>query len=147
MEISKWDMIKYALFNGVTYNAIEVTLIAIIGSVHLMGGEVYSWFLWLVFAAAALWTVLASTHDAQDEARDLVLEREVFITDFVIGALFLLALSTMTMQYGLQFGAIFFVAAIQNLRYSAMAYDWLEEEDHDRRKRERESGGDNVPRV
>jgi len=132
MEVSKWDMIKYSVINGATYNAIEVTLIAIIGGVHLMGEEVYSWFLWLALAAAAVWTVLASTHDAQDEAHELVLEREVYITDFLMGAFFLLMLSTMTMQYGLQFGAIFFVAAIQNLRYSAMAYDWLQREKHDR---------------
>ena len=122
-------MIKHALLNGIVYNGIEVTLIAIIGAVHLMGGEVYPWFLWLAFAAAALWTVLASTHDAQDEARELVVYREVFVTDFLMGAFLLLVLSTLTMQYGLQYGSIFFIAAIQNLRYSAMAYDWIREED------------------
>lgn len=130
--MSKRNMIFGALMNGLGYNIIEVTLIAIIGVVHWMGDEVYSWFLWLAFAAAALWTVLASTRDAQDEARELVLHREVFITDFLMGAFFLLALSTMTMQYGLQYGTIFFVAAIQNLRYSALAYDWLQiKEDND----------------
>jgi hypothetical protein len=124
-------MIKHALINGVYYNAIEVTLIAIIGVVHLMGGEVYSWFLWLAFLAAALWTLLACTGDAEEEAEQLVLFREVFITDFLMGAFFLLVLSTMTMQYGLQYGSIFFIAAIQNLRYSAMAYDWIKEEHDD----------------
>lgn len=142
MAITRWDMIKYSIINGVTYNAIEVTLIAIVGGVHLMGGEVYSWFLWLAFAAAALWTVLASTHDAQDEAQGMVLEREIFISDFLLGAFFLLILSTMTMQYGLGYGVIFFVAAIQNLRYSAMAYDWLQEER--RNDKRRKSNRDNV---
>ena len=125
------DKALAVLMNGIGYNIVEVTLIAIIGGVHLMGGEVWSWFLWLAFAAAALWTLLASTNDAQDDAHELVLYREVFITDFLLGAFFLLMLSTMTMQYGLQFGAIFFVAAIQNLRYSAMAYDWLQNEEDD----------------
>lgn len=134
------DKALAVLMNGIGYNIVEVTLIAIIGGVHLMGGEVWSWFLWLAFAAAAFWTLLASTNDAQDDAHELVMYREVFITDFLLGAFFLLMLSTMTMQYGLQFGAIFFVAAIQNLRYSAMAYDWLQnEEDND------DSERDNLP--
>lgn len=132
MEPTKKDMVVGVLQQGAIYNLIELTLVALVGAVHLWGGEVYSLFLWLAFAAAALWTVLASTHDAADEARELVLHREVFITDFLIGAFLLLALSIMTVQYGLQFGAIFFVAAIQNLRYSAMAYDWLKEERDDR---------------
>ena len=129
------DKALAVLMNGIGYNIVEVTLIAIIGGVHLMGGEVYPWFLWLAFIAAALWTILASTKDAQEEAQDLTLEREVFVTDFLIGAFALLALSTITMRYGVQFGAIFFVAAIQNLRYSALSYDWLQEERRDRRKR------------
>ena len=101
----------------------------------------WSPILWVSFAAAAVWTVLASTRDAQEEAQELVLFREVFYTDFLIGAFLLLMLSTMTMQYGLQYGAIFFVADIQNLRYSAMAYDWLSQED----KRHDDSTRDNLP--
>lgn len=135
------DMIFGALMNGLRYNIIEVTLIALVGITHLLGGTVPAIILWLSFAAAALWTVLASTHDAQDEAKELVMYREVFITDFLMGAFFLLMLSTMTMQYGIQYGAIFFVAAIQNLRYSALAYDWLQEDGHDKSER------DNLPPV
>jgi hypothetical protein len=137
------DMVVGALINGMWYNVVEVTLIALIAGTHLMGGEVNSWILWLAFGAAALWTVLASTHDAQDDVKELVMHREVFITDFLMGAFLLLGLSTMTMQYGLQYGAIFFVAAIQNLRYSAMAYDWLQEERRDRKQSKR----NNLPRV
>lgn len=134
------DKALAVLMNGIGYNIVEVTLIAIIGGVHLMGGEVWSLLLWLAFGAAAIWTLLASTNDAQDEAHELVMFREIFITDFLLGALFLLILSTMTMQYGLQYGAIFFVAAIQNLRYSAMAYDWLQDKEDDD-----DSERDNLP--
>lgn len=121
------DMI-FVLMNGVRFNIIELTLIAIIGIVHFNDGLVTSLFLWFAFAAAAVWTVLASTRDAQDEAYELVMSREVNITDFSIGVVLLLLLSYMTSRYGLQFSAIFFVAAIQNLRYSVLAYDWLQEE-------------------
>ena len=143
MEPSRKDMLIGVIQQAAEYNIIEVTLIAIIGVVHLMGGEVYSWFLWLSFAAAAFWTVLASTNDAADDAKELVLFREIFITDFLIGAFLLLGLSTMTMQYGLQFGAIFFLAAIQNLRYSAMAYKWIAQED----RSNDDSKRDNLPKV
>lgn len=143
MEPSTKDKLIGVLQQSAEYNIIEVTLIAIIGVVHFMGGEVYSWFLWLAFAAAAIWTVLASTNDAAEEAKELVLFREVFITDFLIGAFLLLALSTMTMQYGIQFGAIFFLAAIQNLRYTAMAYKWIAQEDRSNDDSER----DNLPKV
>ena len=138
---SRKDMLIGVLQQGAEYNIIELTLIALIGTTHIFGGEVWAPILWLAFAAAAVWTVLASTYDAADEAKELVLHREVFITDFLIGAFLLLGLSTMTMQYGIQFGAIFFLAAIQNLRYSAMAYKWIAEENHDDSKR------DNLPGV
>jgi len=134
------DKIIGVLQQGVFYNIIEVVLVVIIGFTHMLGGEVWAPILWLAFGAAALWTVLASTNDAAEEAKELVLFREVFITDFLMGAFFLLALSTMTMQYGLGYGAIFFVAAIQNLRYSAMAYKWIETEDGD-------SERDNLPKM
>ena len=136
---SRWDMVVGVLQQGAMYNAIELTLIAIVGMTHALGGEVWAPILWVAFVAAAIWTVLASTNDAADEAKELVLHREVFITDFLIGAFLLLGLSTMTMQYGIGFGAIFFLAAIQNLRYSAMAYRWIAEEHHDDSKR------DNLP--
>lgn len=143
MEPSTKDKLIGVLQQSAEYNIIEVTLIAIIGTVHFMGGEVYSWFLWLAFAAAAIWTVLASTNDAAEEAKELVMFREVFITDFLIGAFLLLALSTMTMQYGIQFGAIFFLAAIQNLRYTAMAYKWIAQGD----RSNDDSKRDNLPKV
>jgi len=132
------ESFKHLLMRAVGYNIIEVILIAIVGLTHILGGEVWAPVLWVSFAAAAIWTILASTNDAADEAKELVLFRDILITDFLAGAFFLLALSTMTMQYGLQYGAIFFVAAIQNLRYSAMAYKWIETEDGDSKR-------DNLP--
>ena len=129
---------KRIFITGLWFNIIEVTLIALVGGVHLFGGEVWAPVLWLAFAAAALWTILANTQDTQDESQELVLHREVFITDYWIGAFLLLMLSGMTVRYGVGYGIIFFVAAIQNLRYSAMAYDWLEEY-HD------DSERDNLP--
>lgn len=115
--------------HGAVYNGIEVTLIAIVGTVHFFGGEVWALVLWLMFGAAALWTVLASTDDAQEEAKDLVERGVIYITDFIGGAFLMLALSAMTVRYGVGYGLIFIVAAIQNLRYSAMAYKWKQNYD------------------
>jgi len=126
--MKKMDILFATVMHGIGYNIVEVTLIAIIRVVHFMGNEVYPWFLWLMFAAAALWTVLASTRDAQDDAQEMVMERDVYVSDFALGAFFALVLCVMTLPYGLAFGSIFFVAAIQNLRYSALAYDWITEE-------------------
>ena len=128
-----------AVLHGALYNGIEVTLIALIGIIHLVGWEVWAPVLWLSFAAAALWTILASTRDAQEEAQDLVEGEAIYITDFIGGALLMLVLSALTVRYGVGYGIIFVVAAIQNLRYSAMAYDW--KENYDRHERER----DNMP--
>lgn len=133
------ERLKRILISGAIYNAIEVILVVIVGGVHLFGGEVWAPVLWLMFAAAAVWVLLSSTADAEEEARDMILFRDIFYTDFLIGAFLLLMLSTMTMQYGLGYGAIFFVAAIQNLRYSALAYDWIETQDYD------DSEGNNLP--
>jgi hypothetical protein len=140
-----WEVLKDILTRGAMYNAIEVTLIALIGGTQLMGGEPWAPFLWLAFGAAALWTLMASTNDAEEEAHELVMYREVIYTDFLIGAFLLLTLSTMTMQYGLAYGAIFFVAAIQNLRYSALAYKWIEEEHDGNDGTSDDSDRDNLP--
>ena len=139
-----WEIVKIIIGRGLMYNAIEVTLIALIGGVQLVGGEPWGVLLWLSFGAAALWTLLASTNDAESKARELVLYREIYYTDFLIGAFLLLGLSGMTMQYGLTYGTIFFVAAIQNLRYSALAYKWIEEE-YDQPDGDDDSAGDNLP--
>ena len=133
---TKTQMLTSAVTNGILYNAVEVALIVAFGGVLLMGNEIWAPVLWAAFSAAALWTVLASTDDAQDEAHALVLQRDVFITDFMFGAFYLCVLGVMTVDYGLHFGAIFLLAAIQNLRYTALAYDWLlEEKNRDRSKR------------
>jgi hypothetical protein len=126
-----------SILHGALYNAIEVTLIAIIGTVHFFGGEMWTPVLWLMFAASAVWTLLASTHDAQDEAKLLIESEVIYVTDFIAGAILMVALAGMVVQYGLGYGVILLVAAVQNLRYSAMAYDW--KVNYDRRER------DNLP--
>lgn len=138
MKVTGKDMVLGALQQAALYNFIEVALVVIVGFVHFIGLTLWTPFLWLMFGAAALWTVLASTKEAQEDAEELVMYREVFITDFLVGAVLLLVLSSMTVQYGLQYGTIFLVAAIQNLRYSALAYNWLREEDDDSKR-------DNLP--
>lgn len=130
-----------ALMHGVGYNIVEVAVIAIISVVHFIGGELHAWFLWMIFLAAAIWTVLASSRDAQEEAQELTRLREVFIFDFILGALFMGILSAMTTRYGMGYGVIFFLAAVQNLRYSGLVYDWLQEE----RKHDYDSERDNLP--
>ena len=123
--LTRWlESAPRILGSAIVYNAVEVTLIAIVGLVHLAGGVVWAPVLWVAFAAAAIWTVLASTKDAQEDAKEYVLFREIFYTDFLIGAALLFSLGVMTAQYGLQYSAIFVLAAVQNLRYSALAYSW-----------------------
>jgi hypothetical protein len=125
---TKTRMLTAALSSGVAYNPVEVFLIVAFGIAIFRGVEIWPFALWLSFAAAALWTLLASTQEAQSEAHLMVLEREAYMTDFVFGAVFLLTLAGMTVDYGLQFGIMFVLAAIQNLRYAALSFDWLREE-------------------
>jgi hypothetical protein len=124
-------MYRDIVVGGLWYNSVEVALIFIIGGVHLFGGEVWAPVLWLAVAAAAIWTLLASTNDAEEEAHELVMYREVLWTDFVMGAVFLIVIAGMVLQYSVWFGTIFLLAAVQNLRYSALAWDWIETNDRD----------------
>ena len=142
MKPTKIEMIAMALMNGLIYNFVEGILVVLVGVIHLAGKEVAAPILWVAFAAAALWTVLASTQDAQDQAHEMVLDRDVFITDFIMGAALLLLLGSQTLVYGLQYGAIFLLASVQNLRYTALAYRWLREEKIDEQNKR-----DNLSRV
>lgn len=121
-------VLTQALLNALVYNCIEVALLVSIAVLHIQGLVVWAPVLWLSFTAAALWTVLASTNECQEESCRLVLDREVYITDYMVAVLLLGVLGYQTIDYGLQYSAIFVLASLQNLRYTVLAYGWLVEE-------------------
>ncbi len=136
-KISKISMLWHASANGIRYNYIEAVLVVTFAIMELMGA-IWMPLLWLAFAAACVWVVLASTEDAQDEAHQLIMSNEVYISDFIVGAVLMMLLASLTVSYGLQFGVIFFVAVIQNLRYTVLSTHWLLEERRAKRKSERD---------
>jgi hypothetical protein len=126
-EPSNFTVCWLALKSGVRYNIIEVGLLVMFTSAYLIDAILWPAVLWLAFSAAALWTLLASTRDAQMLAEEDVTDGLVMVTDFFIGAVLLLAIACVVLPYGILYGVIFVLAAIQNLRYTALAYEWMRE--------------------
>ena len=128
MEPTKLDMFREVVIRGALYHFIEVGLILFIAASQFIWGAVWLPVLWAGAIAASLWVLMASTGAAQDEAQTMVLDGDIYVTDWLMGAFFMCLLSVMASPYGLHLSALFFVAAVQNLRYTALSFDWLGEE-------------------
>ena len=140
------DMFREVLLRGISYNFIEAALIVILALSEAIWGVAWLPLLWTATGAAALWVLASSTKEAQDHAEDLILDGDIYLTDWMIGSVLMFCLSLMTLKYGLQFAAIFLVATVQNLRYTALSYHWLCEE-QERARRKEGSDRDNLPPV
>lgn len=135
-EVTKSEIIAYTIKRGIAYNAIEAALIVLFSLMLLIKGALWMPVVWAAFAAAAVWVVITSSSDSQYEARRLVLHGELYISDFIAGAVFMLVLASLTVHAGIQFGIIFLVAAIQNIRYTALSIEWAVEKRDERQREE-----------
>lgn len=148
-EITKLDMFLGVMQGGISYNFVEFGFILLFVAMELILGAIWMPALWFAAALTVVWILLSSTRDAEDEAERLLLDHEIFVSDFMIGALFMLVLSVLASAYGLSFGIVFFVAAIQNLRYTALCLNCLVELRRVKEKREQQEREqrDNLPEV
>ncbi len=126
-KVTKIEMVVTAFINGLAYNFIEVILLC----VFLVGaaqGHIWEPLLYGSFAVAVAWIFLLCIREAEDEARLMVLHRELFITDFIFGAGVFVGIAVVLRGELWYFWAIFLAAAVQNLRYMFMATRWLLDE-------------------
>lgn len=135
-EVTKLEIIAYTIKRGVAYNAIEATLVVVFSLMLLIKGALWMPLVWVAFAAAAVWAVITSSKDSQHEARRAVLDGDIYISDFMAGAVLMLVLSFLTVHAGIQFGIIFLMAAIQNIRYTALSIEWAVEKRDERQREE-----------
>lgn len=132
-KISKMRMFFYVAQRGIQYNFVEFGFLVTFVAMEIILGGIFVPLLYVAGGLSVLWVLLSSTWDAEDECRLQLLEENIFVTDFAIGAAFNLALAVLTVTYGLSFGIVFLVAAIQNVRYTILSIDFLVE----RRRAER----------
>lgn len=88
-------------------------------------GAFSTWYLTLGACLVILWVIATSTDEAIAEAREMVLHRELFMSDFIISTAVLLLIAFYIRHEEWYFWALMIVAAGQNLRYSSMSRQWI----------------------
>jgi len=132
-KVAKWEMLVGVFLRAMKYSIAEVILLV---TVIVMVQKDAQWdlFLWIVFASAALWVVTVSSNSSEALAKELVLLRELFITDFVASAVLLIITAVLVLDSGWQFSGMLLLASGQNLRYTGLSIQWLSEEKRAKRK-------------
>lgn len=140
--ISRFNKFMGTVREGLQYSIFEGIFLIIVLADLLMDRELTQWWLWLGAILAVLWTLTALLEETKTELKRLVLDREVFITDFWMSA-FILSLITLTISgESLWIVGCFLLAIGQNLRYSYLSMQWLLEERREQRKQEGHSDDD-----
>ena len=134
--ITKIDMFLAVVQRALIYNIVEVLFIAGLVIGYSNGGVIYPVALWIGFGFAALWTLLASLKEAQVYAKQMVHDRELYITDTLTGAFLLTVLAILTRSESWYFPVMFLLAAGQHLRYTCMSMNWLLAEKREKRERD-----------
>lgn len=126
-DVTKWQMFFGVLLRALTYSVAEVVLLTV---TVIMVVNDYQWtiFLWVTFVATALWVVIVSSDASEEMAKELVLLRELYITDFLMSAVLLAIIAVLVWPYGWQFAGMSLLATGQNLRYTYLSNGWLQEE-------------------
>ena len=135
-DITKVDIFLAVVQRALTYNIVEVLFLAGLVIGYSNGGVIYPVVLWIGFGFAALWTLLASLNEAQVYAKQMVHDRELYLSDTLTGAFLLVVLAIMTRSELWYFPAMFLLAAGQHLRYTYLSMNWLLAERREKRERD-----------
>ena len=138
----KFNKFMNTVREGLQYSIFEGLYLITLVIDKLLDGELTTWWVGVGAVLAIIWVVVTFTAEAKVEMKQLVLDREVFMTDFFVSA-FLLSLIALTVQGEPMWmmGAIL-LATGQNLRYSYLSMQWLLEEKRERRRKEGHSDSD-----
>jgi len=122
-EYTRTEILLAVIPRYARYNVVELLFL----SGYLVGylnGGVWPAALWVGFVVSAWWTVIMSTNAAYEYARDSVYRREVYIGDFLSGAVVLSLLAVLVHSESWQFSVMFLLAVVQHLRYTYFAIQW-----------------------
>lgn len=104
-------------------------------------GVLSDWLLIPGVMLATIWMIATHSAEAIEEAREMVLHRELFMSDFIISAIVLILIAIVVRGEHVAYPIVFGLAAVQNLRYSTLARRWIMESIGEQRDREHRSGG------
>ena len=128
--------------DGLQYSIFECVFLLLI-LFDLRDGDITMWLLLPAAMLAVMWMVATNTADAFEEAKEMVLHRELFMSDFIISAIVLTLIAYVVRHEEWYYSTLFVLAAVQNLRYSLHARRWIMETIRDERER-RPDSDDNV---
>jgi hypothetical protein len=142
------QLIANGIRNGLMYAIVEVVFLLLFLVGRLTGdGLIWPPLLWLGFTLAAVWTLTTMSDESHLEAKEYVLNRELFLSDFIVSAVLLCLMAVVVLPQGWQFSTMFLFAAGQNLRYTYESTRWLAEEKHASERRRQDNSDNNLPGV
>jgi len=145
-DLGAIDFTIAALVNGVQYAVVETALLICFVWMRLTGDHlIWEPLLWMSMGAAVLWVLAGSNEAAHEEAKDLVLNRQVYISDFMFSSALMIGLAIFSYPQGWHFAGVFLIAAGQNLRYTHWSMQWLLEEKRDRERRDQDNTDNDMP--
>ncbi len=93
--------------------------------------------LWASFIVSAVWVLITSSRASLADAKLYVLDGCLLVSDFLISSILLLVGAALVWSYDWWFPTMLLLAAFQNVRYTALASNWLKvAEDEKRSKRQ-----------
>lgn len=130
-----------ALQQGLQYSFVEVVFLATFAWGLFGGGGISPFMLWASFVLAAMWILITNGDDAFEDAKGYVLDRYVFVSDFVVSAVLLSLCAALVWSYSWWFSIMLLLAAAQNLRYTAYSVGWLVEAECEQDEKDKDKDG------
>jgi hypothetical protein len=126
--VNKFNEVMYVVQDALKYSIFEVCYLFLV-IIDGWGGDPISDVTLAIGAVlAVVWVIASSTAEAQDEAREMVRERELFVTDFWMSAFVLTLIAIVIRNADWFYVAIIALAIGQNLRYSYLTIQWVREQ-------------------
>lgn len=140
-EPTTTEMVLGVIQQGLQYSFVEVIFLVMFTLGRVTGDGIISpVILWVSLVCAALWVLITSAEDAIADCKQYVLDRELFMSDFLMSAGLLTVSAIVVWPYAWYFPAMLLIAVAQNLRYTHMSMKWLIEE----RRGQSNSNDDNM---
>lgn len=124
--MNKFNEVMFVVRDALQYSIFEVCYLFLV-MIDAWDGTVSDVTLAIGAVMAIVWTIASSSSDAQEEAKEMVLHRELFVTDFWMSAFILTLIAILIRHAEWYYIAIIALAIGQNLRYSWLSIQWIRE--------------------